>query len=166
MAIENHYDWCNLLCYSLYSHSHLLLLTRKKERGNVCFCFATKLFLMMTNFFLWAQKASLTNVHINTFSTMCTKQATEKKRKKEKAKVSLRDWSQNLKGNLSKRSTWRLPGCLGFWLSVSYSSSALKEEKPEFLLTRSTTDLTWKETQPVTWHEWAHSQFSSITPEY
>lgn len=36
---------------------------------------------MMTNFFLWTQKASLTNVHINMSFTMCAKQGKEEKRK-------------------------------------------------------------------------------------
>lgn len=60
------------------TYLHLLLLTRKNERGNVCFCFATKLFWWwLTSSFEHKKPVKLTNVLINTFFTMCTKQEKE-----------------------------------------------------------------------------------------
>lgn len=80
MAIEIHYDWCDLLCYSLYSHSHLLKNNKEKWKGKCVFLFCNKAFQMMTNLFLWRQKASVTNVHRNMFFTMCIKPRKERKR--------------------------------------------------------------------------------------
>lgn len=81
MAIEIHYDWCDLLCYSLYSHSHLLKNNKEKWKGKCVFLFCNKAFRMMTNLFLWRQKkASVTNVHRNMFFTTCIKQRKERKR--------------------------------------------------------------------------------------
>lgn len=80
MTTEIHYDWCDLLCYSPYSHSHLLKNNKEKWKGKCVFLFCNKAFQMMTNLFLWRQKASVTNVHRNMFFTMCIKQRKERKR--------------------------------------------------------------------------------------
>lgn len=111
------------------------------------FLFCNKAFLMMTNFFLWAGKASPTNAHINIFFTMCIKQG---------GRGALGPYAR-IKTHLRRTSTWELSGRLLFLLSVPSSSSALKEEKSPSLL--ATTALTWKETRRGIWHEWASPQF-------
>lgn len=59
-----------------------VIINKEKWKGKCVFLFCNKASLVMTNFFLWTQKACLTNVLINMFFTMCTKQEKEGENKK------------------------------------------------------------------------------------
>lgn len=120
MVIEIHYDWCDLLWYSPYSHSHLLKNNKENWKGKCVFLFCNKAFQMMTNLFLWRQKASVTNVHRNMFFTMCIKQGKERKRGGEG------NWrtEARIQSNLGKTESRKAVKKLLFLFSISYSSSA------------------------------------------
>lgn len=78
-----------------------VIINKEKWKGKSVFLFCNKAFLMMTNFFLWTQKACLTNVLLKTFFTICTKQEKEAEHKKA------RRTSARTKSNLGRMSSMK-----------------------------------------------------------